>query len=172
MADTDRTDDAEELEGRTKAAYLQGADWEDDLDAFAAPLHWPSITSVEYRREMDSLRRWVQELVERFEHLDQTVIPSCWWRHNGHVEALTALRDHERGAYTESSPSKDAVDWHRAFVVIEARLREWTGWLACASGHREPIRPMPVIDPDEWDAYTHEEQRRRERREVGAATDN
>lgn len=155
-----------------EAADLHSDDWGDDLDAFAAPLHWPSIPSVDYPAEMDSLRRWVEQLVERFEHLDTTVIPACWPLHNCHIEALAALRDHERGAYTESSPSKDAVDWHRAFALIEARLREWTGWLGCASGHREPIRPVRVIDPDQWATYVQNEQRRRQRREMRGGTPN
>jgi hypothetical protein len=155
---------------QAKVADPRSDDWGDDLDTFAPPLHWPSIPSVDYPVEMDSLRRWVKQLVERFEHLDTTVIPACWSLHNGHVEALAALRDHERGAYTESSPSKDGVDWHRALALIEARLREWTGWLGCASGHREPIRTTRTIDPDEWDKHVQQEQRRRQRRELAAGT--
>lgn len=159
-----------DLAGRAKVAYLQGADVGDDMDIFAAPLHWPSIPSVDYPAEMADLRSWVEGLIERFEHLDGTVIPACWWRHPGHVEALSALRDHERVSYSESSPGKDGVDWHRAFALIEARLRDWTAQIGCASGHREPIRPRRCTDPDEWDAYLRDGEHRRQTQEVQAAT--
>lgn len=168
MVDSDLPSGDDDLEGgRAKVAYLQSVDVGDDLEAFAAPVYWPSIPSVDFPAEMDGLRRWVEQLIERFEHLDATVIPACWWRHNGHVEALSALRDHERVSYSESSPGKDGADWHRAFVLIEARLREWTGWLGCASGHREPIRTVKVVDGDEWQGYLQAEKSRRQKREVG-----
>jgi hypothetical protein len=69
--------------------------------------------------------------VARF-HIDSRVIPPCWEQHNGMVEALAALRDHERDCYAETAPPSAAVDWLRAFREIEARLIELaslTNWL-------------------------------------------
>ncbi len=112
-----------------------------------SPTTWPT------------LREWVEELVERFAHLDHTVIPVCWWRHNSHIEALQALKDHERVSYADSANGTAAVEWHRAFLVIETRLREWTGWSGCASGHKDPIRQRRDIDEAEWEEHVAEVER-------------
>ena len=70
-----------------------------DLDELAPPVFWPGLSAAAARREWASLRAWVEALVERFSHLDHHVIPRCWYRHPGHVEALSALRDAERVHY-------------------------------------------------------------------------
>lgn len=106
------------------------------------------------------------KLVVRFPHLDHHIIPRCWFRHNGHVEALVALRDHERVDFDDDVPGTAAVDWHRAFRDIEARLREWTGQLACGATH-EPRAPQPrLLDPDDWDRFVMEDVRRREHQAI------
>lgn len=133
-----------------EVAELFGTDGPPDLDDIAGPVHWPDVAAVDATQEWESLRRWVDQLIGRFAHLDHHVIPLCWWRHNGHVEALAALRDHERVCYAESSPATAAVDWHRAFRDIEARLREWTGILSCGSIHDPRLRPERAGDDDEW----------------------
>jgi len=86
-----------------------------DLDEIAGPFHWPNLSADEAAREWPALRSWVERLMERFPHLDHHVIPRCWFLHNGHVEALVALRDQERVNYGETAPGTAAVDWHRAF---------------------------------------------------------
>jgi hypothetical protein len=130
----------------------------------SGPLYWPDLTALEAGREWGDLRAWVEELVVRFPHLDHHAIPRCWFRHNGHVEALAALRDHERVAFDGSAPGTAAVDWHRAFRDIEARLREWTGQLACGATH-EPRVPRRRFDvADEWNRFVNEDMRHRERK--------
>ena len=110
----------------------------------------------------------MQDLLERFEHLDHKVIPACWWRHNGHVEALQALRDHERMSYAESSPGQAATSWHREFQFIEARLREWTTYYGCGQDHRPTSRQPWLIDEEAWEAHLQAERQRRQDRELGA----
>ena len=132
-----------------------------DPDGVSGPLHWPDLTPIEAGREWDDLRTWVENLMERFPHLDHHVIPRCWFRHNGHVEALVALRDHEGVAFGESAPGTAAVDWHRAFRDIESRLREWTTQLACGATH-EPRTTRGFEDVDEWNQFVSEDVRRRE----------
>ena len=107
----------------------------------------------------------------RFPHLDHTVIPNCWWRHNGHVEALQALRDHEQVSYADSAPRSAATSWHREFGFIEARLREWAAHSGCAGQHREPLRPLRPTDDDAWDRYVEAEVQRRQRREIAASAE-
>jgi len=61
----------------------------------AGPLHWPTLSRDEAVHAFADLRVWVDQLVDRFA-IEVRVIPPCWQQHNGMVEALSALRDHER----------------------------------------------------------------------------
>jgi hypothetical protein len=152
-------DEESEHENTTGAARVAAlarlfeADRPPDLEEITSPLYWPDLSSDEMAHEWAALRRWVEELMERFGHLDHHTIPRCWFRHNGHVEALAALRDQERVNYGETAPGTAAVDWHRAFRDIEARLREWTGQLACGASHESRTRAGHIVDPDEWEQF-------------------
>ena len=90
-----------------------------DVDPFekafgqlAGPVHWPSLTETERPRAFADLRDWVEQFVDRFA-IEVRVIPPCWYRHNGMVEALSALRDHERMSFSEHGSPTGAVDWFR-----------------------------------------------------------
>ena len=140
---------------------LFGADGPPDFDDIDGPLCWPKLHAADAPEAWTELRQWVEQLVERFSHLDHHAIPNCWWRHNGHVEALVALRDHERMCYSDSSPATAGVEWHRAFRDIETRLREWTSTLACGSAHDLRPRPDRVTDALEWETFVAADTRRR-----------
>jgi hypothetical protein len=144
-------------------ARLFDGDGPPDLDEIGGPIHWPDLTGGEAAMEWTALLTWVEQLMVRFPHLDHHVIPRCWFRHNGHVEALTALRDHERVTYGDTAPGTAAVDWHRAFRDIEARLREWTGQLACGATHEMRSRQSHLIEPDEWKNFVDDDASRRDR---------
>lgn len=140
---------------------LFGADGPPDFDDLAGPLSWPQVRTAEAAQAWADLRAWVEQLLDRFPHLDHHAIPVCWWRHNGHVEALVALRDHERMCYSDSSPPTAGVEWHRAFRDIEARLREWTSTLACGAVHDPRTRPARATDSGAWDEFVAGDTRRR-----------
>jgi hypothetical protein len=124
-----------------------------DVDEIAAPFHWPTLSADEAAREWPVLRSWVEGLMARFSHLDHHVIPRCWFLHNGHVEALVALRDQERVNYGDTAPGTAGVDWHRAFREVEARLREWTAQLTCGAAHEVRTHQIRSPDSDEWDQF-------------------
>jgi hypothetical protein len=132
---------------------LFGTDGLPDLDDVSGPTHWPSVPAGDVADEWAALRGWVEQLQARFSHLDHHVIPLCWWRHNGHVEALVALRDYEQASYTDTALPTAGVEWHRAFRDIESRLREWTSTLSCGSIHDPRNRPAPAADSAEWDQF-------------------
>lgn len=140
-----------------------------NLDPVAGPVLWPAVTCEDAPKQWSDLRDWVADLVQRFEHLDHHVIPLCWWRHNSHVEALMALRDHERMSYSDTSPPSAAVEWHRAFRDIEARLREWTSTLPCGSHHDPRPRPTRTIDENEWAVFATDDAARRTPRKTSQA---
>ena len=95
---------------------------ERSFERLAAPKHVPSLTRREHERFItQDLTPWVRQLVNRFD-LDIRVVPPCWARHNGMVEALSALRDHERSSFSETAAPTAALDWFRALAEIEGRL--------------------------------------------------
>ena len=137
-----------------------------DLDEITGPIHWPDLSADEAAQEWAALRTWVERLTARFSHLDHHVIPRCWFLHNGHVEALSALRDQERVNYGETAPGTAGVDWHRALRDIEARLREWTAQLACGATHEVRTHQVRSLDSDEWDHFVNDDVTDRENKAV------
>jgi hypothetical protein len=114
-------------------------------DAFGqldGPVHLPSLTSRERDRAMAQLREWVALLVRRFA-LEPRVIPPCWEQHNGMVEALLALKDHEHVCYAEAASPTAAVEWFHAYREIEARLISLAALTHCT---RQEHRSAPVQD--------------------------
>ena len=157
---TSRSDFEKEIAFKERPADEAGelepvatGDKSQDFDDILGPLFWPGVLAADATTAWKELALWVDELLERFPHLDHHVIPMCWWRHNGHVEALAALRDHQRMCYDDSSPPTAAMEWHRAFRDIEARLREWTATLACGATHDHRGRPTRATDESEWDKF-------------------
>ena len=155
-------DEALEAQRVTALAKLYEADGPIDLDEIDGPMYWPDLPPGEAHQEWEALRAWVEQLVVRFAHLDHHVIPRCWFRHNGHVEALVALRDQERVNYSDTAPGSAAMDWHRAFRDIEARLREWTGQLACGATHEVRTHQVRSVDPDVWRQFVNDDVTRRQ----------
>jgi hypothetical protein len=160
--------DVLEAERVAALAKLFEADALPGLDDIASPMYWPDLPPGEADQEWDALRSWVEQLVVRFPHLDHHVIPGCWFRHNGHVEALAALRDQERVNFSDTAPGSAAVEWHRAFRDIEARLREWTSQLACGATHEVRVHQVRSLDSDEWDQFVNEDVNRRDSQGVAS----
>lgn len=152
-----RRGETSEVERVAALAKLFDADAPIDFDETAGPTYWPDLSPSEAEREWDLLRTWVDDLVSRFPHLDHHVLPRCWFRHNGHVEALAALRDQERTNYSDVAAGTAGVEWHRAFRDIEARLREWTGQLACGATHETGTHRIPPLDSVEWYQFVKED---------------
>jgi hypothetical protein len=146
-----------EVERVAALAKLFDADGPTGFDEVSGPMYWPDLAPSEAEREWDLLRTWVEQLVARFPNLDHHVIPQCWFRHNGHVEALAALRDQEAANYSDSAPGTAAVEWHWAFRDIEARLREWTGQLACRAVHEASTHRIASLESAEWDQFVNDD---------------
>jgi hypothetical protein len=126
----------------------------DEIEDVPAATHWPSIVPADVPDHWDDIRAWVEQLQARFAHLDHHVIPRCWWQHNEHVEALSALRDHEIVSFAETAPATAPVDWFRAFRDITALLRSWTGELSCGADHKaSPAAPPSAPGGEEWEAF-------------------
>ena len=123
--------------------------FDDDEDAvtfgqLTGPVHLPSLSGVVRERAKAELREWVADLVRRF-CVDARAIPPCWEKHSGMVEALLALRDHERACFAQSAAPTAAVDWLRALQDVTHLLRELNAVTQCTMReHRDPPqRPAP-----------------------------
>jgi hypothetical protein len=123
------------------------------LDDIPSATHWPSLPARRAASEWRSLRDWVETLQARFAHLDHHVIPLCWWRHNEHVEALAALRDHERVSFLPTSPATAPVEWMRALRDIGTLLRAWTAEYPCGASHQEALSRLRQTHTDGWDDH-------------------
>ena len=131
-----------------------------DVDPFekafgqlVGPVHWPSLTETERVQAFGDLRERVEQLVDRFA-IEIRVIPPCWYRHNGMVEALSALRDHERMSFSEHGSPTGAVDWFRAFREVELRLMDLAARTQCSvQEHRaDAARPWRANEHD-WSIH-------------------
>lgn len=146
----------------------------DDVDLADIPsaTSWPAITSTDAGLAWDELLAWVTALQERFTHIDHHVVPHCWWRHNGHVELLVALRDHERSSFSTSAPATAPMDFFRAFRDATAMLRTFTAELPCARAHEEQtVRPRPIAT-EEWESFVAADVARRQEREIKSAVED
>lgn len=101
------------------------------------PVHLPSLAEWERGQTLAQLRVWVRALVHRF-GIEPRCIPPCWEQHNGMVEALLALRDHERACYADSASPTAAVDWLRALRDIEIRLADLAAQTQCTMHEHRP----------------------------------
>jgi len=139
---------------------------------FAGPVLWPRLAAAELAEELEALRGWAEGLVERF-GLDSHVVPACWWRHNHLVEAMAALRDHERGSYAPTAPPTAAVEFHRALRDVEVRLRDWVAELRCEAGHDSSHDRPRRLAAEGWADWLAAETQRRQadaRRALESAT--
>jgi hypothetical protein len=144
-------------------------------EASAPPVHWPSLAAEDIAAQARGLYAWVTRLQHRFPEMVR--LPACWYRHNGLVELLSALRDHERACYTDTAAPTAAVTWMTAFRDIEARLRVWVAELRCGGDPRyhdrtvHAVTPIDTITPDDLDVRITETIDARRQAAVNAAVD-
>ena len=121
-----------------------------DFDEFEGPIYWPTREAEQAEFDWPALAAWVNRLRARFPHVTAR-IPDCWYRHNDLVEALLALRDHERVSYSSTAPASAAVEWHRAFRDMEARWETWIKRFTCTvpgKGHHDLDLGAPEPDAE------------------------
>jgi hypothetical protein len=137
-----------------------------DLDEVPGATHWPGIPAVDAAEKWGELRAWVEQLQGRFSHLDHHVLPRCWWQHNEHVEALSALRDHECSSFAETAPATAPLDWFRALREVTTLLRLWTGELSCGAAHHDPPNHSNPPMAEEWEHFVEADVEHRQQMEI------
>lgn len=146
---TGADDPGRERDTAELVAQLLGGDDFPAGEASAPPTHWPTLATEDVEAEMRALYAWVVGLQHRFREMFR--LPACWYRHNGLVEILSALRDHERASYADTAPPTGAYAWMTAFRDVEARLRVWVAELRCGGDpryHDSAVHAVTVADTD------------------------
>ena len=124
-----------------------------EFENLEGPTHWPSLLPDEADQAWADLREWVERLVDRF-GLETRAVPPCWYRHNTLVEALSALRDHERISFAPSASPTAAVDWLRALREIEHRMSEACARTQCSvNEHRPDPQRTWHTDQHQWQTF-------------------
>lgn len=114
---------------------------------------WRSLSAADAYAAWAALRDWILWLRREFA-FDHRVVPPCWYRHPALVSVISALHDHWRAAYDPLNSLLGPSDWHRAFVQLEPRLREWASRTGCtASMHRADVVADYPDDSAEWEAH-------------------
>jgi hypothetical protein len=138
----------------------------DRLSATPRPIAWISLTPDEAAEEWDSLREWVTNIRDRFPNM--TRLPDCWYRHNELVEALSALRDHERACFAPNSHASGPVEWHRAFREMEARMETWVKRFTCnVPGRGHDVPGSADGEAASWNEFVEADVARRRQPEKG-----
>ena len=101
------------------------------------PVCWGAYTREEITTELESLRTWVEWLVEHY-RLDRRHVPQCWDQHWELIEELAALHHSWRATYAhDTSENHGPIVWHERFHIARERLAEWTSRTGCRPGeHR------------------------------------
>lgn len=160
----------EEPDERSRLEQLRdfiGVPLDNDFGDIPTPTYWPTVPSADAVEQWNELRAWVDNLCRRFSHLDHHIIPPCWWRHNQHVEALTALKDHEHSSFSDTAPATAPLDWFRALRDITLLLKTWTADLGCGASHQPSTATLRSVDDTEWQAFVAADVAVRQEREIG-----
>lgn len=123
------------------------------LGAPIVPTNWRSLSSAESSAAWRDLRGWVEWFRREFV-LDHRVVPPCWYLHAALVSVLSALHDHWRYAYDPLNSLLGPSDWHRGFIQLEQRMRDWASRTGCTGSVHRPDVVVAYPDKDaEWAAH-------------------
>jgi hypothetical protein len=142
---------------------VSGSNWSIDeaLGAVRAPTDWRAVSAGVAAEEWADLREWVGWFKDRY-RLDHRLVPPCWYLHGALVDLLTALRDHYEHAFGGLQPGPAATEWHRVFVDLEPRVRDWVSRSGCTRDeHREDVSVDWPDDDARWKQHVWQDEQRR-----------
>lgn len=108
--------------------------------AESAPSH--ALRLTDGQRDLAALAWWVTWLVNAYDLSERW--PACWYRHEGLVATLRALRRWHRALGNElAADPKAATDWHDALArTVDGNIAPVTQ--RCLTTHRASERVAPV----------------------------
>ena len=114
---------------------------------------WDLLSANDYRSALEGLGSWLEWLVPTY-RIPPSVVPPCWFLHNGVIEELGHLwTGWQVTRHPESGIGMVGLEWdnHRERVV--GRLRELVATAGC-NGTNHSVKPWPQLNRDDrlWDA--------------------
>jgi hypothetical protein len=140
------------LEGACAATADEVAKLRSRLDALPATIPergavpWRALGTQSRRQELGELAAWVTWIVNAYDLQDRW--PACWYRHEGLVELLRALRRWHAALTTELIGDAPAATlWHEAlYRTVDRTMVAVTQ--RCLTSHREASPFAPVSDEE------------------------
>lgn len=112
------------------------------------PLH---LTAEDWRE----LHDWVAWL--RRTYRCETIIPSCWYRHEALVFEILGLRAWWRDVYESARPrATDGLLWHEHFSMWLVRIGDTRYTFGCGLAGRHKDVPRAVADNDDFNEWLND----------------
>jgi hypothetical protein len=123
----------------------------------AARKPWSDLTPEEADQRWKELHAWVQELLAR-NNIGPKEIPDCWYRHNGLVDELEALRWAWLELNNPESKCSEPIRWREALHRARGRWPLFNP-NGCATTHSES-RARVADDEAQWHSFLDGEPQR------------
>lgn len=136
------------------------AEWDEAFDAdepvigtMAGPIDWWALSPDAQTAVLAGLSVWVARLVRTFQ-IEWTEIPPWWYRHEGFIHELLALRQsRQQVAYDPAEAESAPLTWLHNLSLTRNRLR------ALRSSLGGDYHNCPEPAPQEWAKVSSEENR-------------
>lgn len=114
---------------------------------------WDHLSAHDYRSALEDLGSWLAWLVPAY-RIPPSVIPPCWFLHNGVIEELGHLWTGWRVTrHSESGVGMVGLEWDNHRERVTGRLRELVATAGC-NGMNHSSKPGPLLNRDDrlWEA--------------------
>lgn len=130
-----------------------------------AMIPWERLSATDYRSALEDLGSWLAWLVPAY-RIPPSVIPPCWFLHNGVIEELGHLMTGWRMTrHPESGVGMVGLEWDNHRERVTGRLRELVATAGC-NGTTHSTKPGPALNRDDklWEANLQTETNARKTR--------
>lgn len=151
--------DSESVDGLDEEELARLAEWDEPVDdedkvvvgTMAGPMDWWALSPDAQTVVLAGLSVWVARLVRTFQ-IEWTEIPPWWYRHEGFIHELLALRQsREQVAYDPAEAESAPLTWLHNLSLTRNRLR------ALRSALGGDYHNCPEPQPQEWARANSEE---------------
>jgi hypothetical protein len=94
---------------------------------------WRTLKDAGARPAWDALREWVEWFTVRY-NISESMVPTCWYKHDVLVDELSALYVAHLVAFDPSDSGFGPIGWHERLSEAMPRLRH-AYFGQCSRGH-------------------------------------
>lgn len=121
-----------------------------DQERRTAPVHWPTLTVDQARREWELIAAWIDDILVPWYGITRGDLPDCWALHRTAVVELSWLRSTYAKAYQARSSATLAAEWHdRWRRVALANIKTAIPDRQCIPGRHQTSQNEPRRTPPE-----------------------